>query len=110
MVQFIAGLDFSYNVKEDCAEPLDTWVGRNKELLRTVDLVEILLTPENGMETSEWALRKIIRAPSQLGLPLVLPGTALRLPSKESATFPSQSMPMVRVFFSWTPPTTSAHK
>ena len=28
-----------------------------RELPRTVDLVKILLTPENRIETSEWALR-----------------------------------------------------
>lgn len=39
--------------------------------------------------------RKVIRDPPQLDLPFVPRGSALRLPSKELAIVPSQSMPTV---------------
>ena len=57
VIRFLAGLEFLHNVKEDFSEPLDTWAGMNKDLLRTVELVQTLPTLEDGLETTEWALR-----------------------------------------------------
>ena len=57
VVRFLSNLEWSHNLKENYEEPLNTWAIRNKDLLRTVHLVEIPPTPENGIEFSEWALQ-----------------------------------------------------
>ncbi|KAL8995549.1 MAG: hypothetical protein Q9169_004751 [Polycauliona sp. 2 TL-2023] len=93
VVRFLAGLEFSHNVKEDFTEPLDVWAERNKNLLRTVKLVEIL--PRDGMATREWALQKVLLDLPKLVFPPLPPGMSLRLPSKPLAVIPSPSTSVI---------------
>ncbi|KAL8857757.1 MAG: hypothetical protein Q9178_005657 [Gyalolechia marmorata] len=72
-VRFLADMEFWPFRSDDLDQPLDSWARNNKDSLKAVGLVEVPPTPENGLESIEWALRPISRAPQHLTIPAAPP-------------------------------------
>ncbi|KAL8914270.1 MAG: hypothetical protein Q9172_007120 [Xanthocarpia lactea] len=82
VVRFLAGMEFSPKRRDVLDQPLDLWARNNKDSLKAVRLVEVPPTPENGLESTEWALQHISRAPRQLNIPAAPPSIPrLSMPS-----------------------------
>lgn len=57
LVRFLANMEFRPKKSDILNESLDVWAAKNRDSLGAVRLVEIPPTPENGSESTGWALR-----------------------------------------------------